>query len=62
MYWKNSSKFKHLGDAYWQAGRYHEARFQWNRALSFDPTDELRASVEAKLNGQVPSTDPLVEN
>ena len=52
----------HLGDAYWQTGRYHEARFQWHRALSFNPTEELRTTVEAKLNGQVPSTDPIVVN
>lgn len=52
----------HLGDAYWQIGRYHEARFQWHRALSFNPTEELRTTVEAKINGQVPSVAPTVVN
>lgn len=52
----------HLGDAYWQIGRYHEARFQWHRALSFNPTEELRTTVEAKINGQVPSAAPIVVN
>ncbi|RCK38970.1 hypothetical protein TH19_04020 [Thalassospira profundimaris] len=52
----------HLGDAYWQIGRYHEARFQWHRALSFNPTEELRTTVEAKLNGQVPNVAPIVVN
>ena len=52
----------HLGDAYWQIGRYHEARFQWHRALSFNPTEDLRNTVEAKINGQVPSVAPIVVN
>ncbi|WP_417828501.1 tetratricopeptide repeat protein [Thalassospira sp.] len=52
----------HLGDAYWQIGRYHEARFQWHRALSFNPTEDLRSSVEAKINEQVPSVAPVFVN
>ena len=31
----------HLGDVYWVLGRYREARFQWRRALSFGPHDDL---------------------
>jgi predicted negative regulator of RcsB-dependent stress response len=27
----------HLGDVYWKVGRKREARFQWKRAISFDP-------------------------
>ncbi|MCC9620708.1 tetratricopeptide repeat protein [Thalassospira sp. MA62] len=52
----------HLGDAYWQIGRYHEARFQWHRALSFNPTDDLRETVQAKLDGQVPDAESVVVN
>ena len=39
----------HLGDAYWRLGRLREARYQWERALEYDPTDEERAAIEAKL-------------
>jgi tetratricopeptide (TPR) repeat protein len=39
----------HLGDALWKVGREEEARFQWRRALIFDPEPELRASIERKL-------------
>jgi Flp pilus assembly protein TadD len=31
----------HLGDIYWAVGRHREARFQWRRALSFGPHDDL---------------------
>jgi hypothetical protein len=31
----------HLGDVYWAVGRYREARFQWNRAISFAPHPDL---------------------
>ena len=27
----------HLGDAYWKVKRFREARFQWERALVFEP-------------------------
>jgi tetratricopeptide (TPR) repeat protein len=39
----------HLGDALWKVGRADEARFQWQRALSFDPEPELRQQIESKL-------------
>ena len=39
----------HLGDAYWRLGRKREATYQWKRALEYDPTDEERATIEAKL-------------
>lgn len=42
----------HLGDAFWLANRVHEARFQWRRALGFDPEDDVRANIEAKLDGR----------
>ncbi|MCF6293627.1 MAG: hypothetical protein L3J04_09560, partial [Robiginitomaculum sp.] len=31
----------HLGDAYWQVGRKLEAKFQWQRVLSFEPDEEV---------------------
>lgn len=39
----------HLGDVYWAVGRTLEANFQWRRALSFDPTEELATRIRRKL-------------
>ncbi len=39
----------HLGDVYWAVGRQLEARFQWRRALSFEPTEKDAAVIRAKL-------------
>ena len=39
----------HLGDAYWQVGRKIEARFQWQRALSFDPAEKDAERIRLKL-------------
>ena len=40
----------HLGDAYWAVGRVIEAEFQWNRALSFDPTEADAERIRQKLD------------
>jgi len=42
----------HLGDAYWRVGRKIEARFQWQRALNYEPED--RAALEVKLQKGLP--------
>ena len=39
----------HLGDAYWRVGRQREARFQWQRALTFEPEDDQVVLIERKL-------------
>jgi Flp pilus assembly protein TadD len=39
----------HLGDAYWRVGREQEARFQWRRSLSFEPTADQVPLIEAKI-------------
>ena len=39
----------HLGDAYWAVGRKREARFQWRRALSFDPEEKDKTRIKLKL-------------
>jgi Flp pilus assembly protein TadD len=39
----------HLGDVYWAVGRKMEARFQWRRALSFNPTEADAARIRHKL-------------
>ena len=39
----------HLGDVYWAVGRHIEARFQWHRALSFEPEAEEADRIRRKL-------------
>ena len=39
----------HLGDALWRMKREVEARYQWRKALAFEPTPEDRAKIERKL-------------
>jgi tetratricopeptide (TPR) repeat protein len=39
----------HLGDAYWAVGRKNEARFQWRRALSFNPEEIEETRILRKL-------------
>jgi len=39
----------HLGDVYWAVGRKTEARFQWQRAMSFDPEPEEAERIRRKL-------------
>ena len=39
----------HLGDALWRNGRRVEARYQWRKALAFEPTEEDRIKIEGKL-------------
>lgn len=39
----------HLGDVYWAVGRVREARFQWHRALSFDPEPDAADRIRRKL-------------
>jgi len=41
----------HLGDVYYKLGRKREAGYQWQRALDYDPTDEERSNIRAKLKG-----------
>ena len=39
----------HLGDTLWRVGRKIEARYQWRKALAFDPSDEEIEKIERKL-------------
>jgi len=39
----------HLGDVLWAVGREAEARFQWQRALSFAPEEKDAIRIRAKL-------------
>ena len=52
----------HLGDVLWKVGRKREAEFQWRRALSFGPADDLdmdriRKKLEVGLD-QVLAAEP----
>ena len=40
---------EHLGDIYWLVGRKIEARYQWDRALSFDPEEERIPGLKERL-------------
>lgn len=40
----------HLGDVLWMVGRKVEARFQWRRALSFDPAEVDEIRIRRKLD------------
>jgi len=45
----------HLGDIYWQLGRYNEAKFQWKRALIFNPEPKDEEMIRSKLEkGLIP--------
>lgn len=48
----------HLGDVYWSMGRRNEARFQWKRALLFDPEPELVETLTQKLESGLPAQEP----
>jgi tetratricopeptide (TPR) repeat protein len=51
----------HLGDVLWRLGRLFEARYQWRKALAFEPSEKDRAEIENKLLfglGPVPAAKP----
>jgi tetratricopeptide (TPR) repeat protein len=47
----------HLGDVYWRVGRKTEARFQWERSLSFSPDDKLLVKLHQKLKEGLVETE-----
>ena len=49
----------HLGDAYFRIGRKLEAGFQWRRVLTLDPSEKVRASVDAKLKDGLQPVAPI---
>ena len=51
----------HLGDAYWRAGRRTEARFQWERVLTLNPSAKLRGEAESKLKGGLDGPNRVAE-
>jgi tetratricopeptide (TPR) repeat protein len=49
----------HLGDIYWRLGRKIEARYQWERALTYKPDESEIKKINAKLAAGLPDM-PLV--
>ena len=50
---------EHLGDAYWRVGRQTEARYQWERALTYKPDKESEQAIREKLqNGMTAFVSP----
>jgi tetratricopeptide (TPR) repeat protein len=49
----------HLGDVYWRLGRRIEARFQWQRALTYEP--DHPETIQAKLENGLPE-EPLTRS
>ena len=60
----NAVVFDHLGDAYWQAGRKNEARFQWRHALSAtqDKDDVDQQTIRLKIEQGLAPATPLLFN
>ena len=60
----NAVIFDHLGDAYWQAGRKNEARFQWQHALSAtqDKDDVDQQTIRLKIEQGLAPATPLLFN
>lgn len=50
----DSSIYDHLGDAYWRLGRKTEARYQWERSLSYAPEAEIAEAVRQKIRDGLP--------
>lgn len=48
----------HLGDTFWRLGRRNEARFQWKRALLFNPEPEQEAELNRKLEEGLAEREP----
>ena len=49
----------HLGDVYAAVDRTLEARYQWERVLTLEADDEMKARVQAKLDA-MPKPAPIV--
>ena len=53
----------HLGDVYWRLDRKDEARFQWERALSFSPEKKEAHELNQKIKeGLPPDTTEILDD
>jgi tetratricopeptide (TPR) repeat protein len=49
----------HLGDSYWKQGRFKEARFQWNRVLKYNNSEDIsEKKIHDKLKNGLPVSIP----
>ncbi len=48
---------EHLGDVYWRLGRKNEARFQWDRALTYSKDEAVSKAIQKKLQDGLPDSD-----
>lgn len=44
----------HLGDVYWRLGRKTEARFQWDRAITYEDNEVMSGEIRKKLADGLP--------
>jgi tetratricopeptide (TPR) repeat protein len=51
----------HLGDVYWKQGRKTEARYQWERSLSFSPEAPEAVTLRKKLKEGLPETSTATQ-
>jgi tetratricopeptide (TPR) repeat protein len=49
---------EHLGDVYWRLGRKTEARFQWDRSLTYAKDESLQQELRSKLKEGLPEINP----
>jgi tetratricopeptide (TPR) repeat protein len=49
---------EHLGDVYWRLGRKTEARFEWDRSLTYAKDSAVTEEIEDKLKNGLPDKDP----
>ena len=45
---------EHLGDVYWRLGRKTEARFEWDRSLTYAKDNAVTEEIEKKLKNGLP--------
>lgn len=51
----------HLGDVYWRLGRKTEARFQWDRAITYSKDEKATVEIQRKLKDGLP-TDNIIND
>ena len=50
---------EHLGDVYWRMGRRNEARFQWDRSLTYSKGDASSAEIQEKIKHGLPEKNEI---
>lgn len=50
---------EHLGDVYWRMGRKNEARFQWDRSLTYSKGGASSAEIQEKIKYGLPEKNEI---